>query len=187
MSGWRYPDHMGRPQVFVLVAALIWTAAPVGDGHGLPRVALHVGERSQRGRLTSHSWHTGPIPPCIGCPPEDVYCGSGHADPVEDRGIPPRRVPSGWHTGYVALARPDPPDELAIRRSTKRGAADIPFTLRPQEQGGQVSGWLAEITFRIRKHLYVVVTGEWREEEDTDECPERLEASWAFHLATQRA
>lgn len=56
--------------------------------------------------------------------------------------------------------------------------------LSPVEEGGAVVAWAADITLRVKKHLYMDVHAEWPDEEG---CPDRQSATWHFHVKTRRA
>lgn len=190
-----YARRRGRNSFLLLACAalLLATTPAVADGHHLPEVILKVGERAQAGKFAGATSFYGPISPPQGAPP-GTYCGGRHADPAPPWYPSPRRVPAGELSGRVEFRRADAPDELQVRGWTKfderrghRGPRGIGYTLGPLEEDGRVVAWVADVTLRVRKHLYLDVAATWSEEEDPDGCPESVEAVWRLHLKTRRA
>lgn len=183
----------------VVIAALVCATGLTpavsarADGHEFPEAKLKVGARQQVGKFGGFTAFFGPTPPAQGAPP-GVYCGGMVAEPAPPFYPSARQVPAGRLTGHIEIRRPDPPAELSVRGWTHfgpeggaRGRRSFAYTLRPKQEAGQIVAWVADVTFRIRKHLYLFVEAAWREDADPDGCPESVEGNWRFHLKTRRA
>lgn len=176
----------------LLWSVLLLTGVPASaEDPEAPPVVLRIGERAQNGLLVSSSRWTGPIPPPEGAPPGQ-YCGFLHSD---GWGFPsPRRVPRGELSARIEFQKAEAPEELAIRGWTAiedgqpRGRRAFGYSLRSVEEGGRVVAWVADVSLRVRKHLYLDVGAEWSVPEEPGECPEGLqEGVWHFHVKTNRA
>jgi hypothetical protein len=184
---------MKRSVLFTVVAAAVLLGIPaLAEDHQPPTVMLRVGERQQAGNTSSGIWTT-PIDPPPGAPPGQ-YCGARIWDPAPYPFPKALRVPPGTVRALIEFQKAQAPEQLSINGWTvvtedgqRRGPRSFAYSLRPLEEGAQVVAWVADFTFRAKKHLYLDVSAEWTDQEGMGCAGNRQYATWNFHVKNRRA
>ena len=175
-----------------IAAVLIHGVPAEGDDHLPPDVTLRVGERQQVGRSSSGYWAS-PIAPPQGAPP-GTYCGAWTWDPAPYPYPSALRVPRGDVRARIVFQKTHRPESVSIRGWTvveesgeRRGPRSIGYSLHPVQEGDQAVAWIADVTLRVRKHLYLDVSAEWSDQEGMGCSGQRQTATWNFHVRARRS